>query len=63
MENYTLKDGGYGLSVTDNETNSSFWLQGDDASQFLNEWDEWQQAADDNFFNFLSVFGYDVLFQ
>ena len=59
----TLKDEVFGLSVTDQDTNLSFWLQGDDANQFRNEWNEWQQAGDDDLSSFLSIFGYDVLFQ
>lgn len=63
MENYTLKDEGYGLSVAENETNLSFWLQGEEAQQFRDELNDWQQAGDDDLSSFLSIFGYDVLFQ
>jgi hypothetical protein len=47
-------DSGFGLSVTEYEAGWSFWLQGDDAQQFRDEWE---------FRHFLSTHDYDTLFQ
>jgi hypothetical protein len=60
---YTLMDSGYGLSVTEYEAGWSFWLQGDDAQQFRNEWEAWKEVRDNDFRSFLSHFDYDTLFQ
>jgi len=60
---YTLMDSGYGLSVTEYEAGWSFWLQGDDAQQFRNEWHIWKQLRNNDFRHFLSAHNYDTLFQ
>ena len=60
---YTLMDSGYGLSVTEYEAGWSFWLQGDDAQQFRNEWHIWKQLRNNDFRQFLSEHDYDSLFQ
>lgn len=60
---YTMKDEGYGLSVTEYEAGWSFWLQGDDADRFREVWEDWQESRDNNFRQFLSEYDYDTLFQ
>ena len=37
---YTMKDLGYGVQVTEVEAGWSFFLQGEDAEQFHEQWDE-----------------------
>jgi len=56
-------DSGFGLSVTEYEAGWSFWLQGDDAQQFRNEWEAYQLGVGNNFRHFLSTHDYDSLFQ
>ena len=60
---YTLMDSGYGLSVTEYEAGWSFWLQGDDAQQFRDEWEAYQLGVGNDFRHFLSTHDYDTLFQ
>lgn len=60
---FTLMDSGYGLSVTEYEAGWSFWLQGDDADRFREEWDSWKEHRDNDFRQFLSEHDYDSLFQ
>ena len=60
---YTLSDKGYGLQVTETEAGWSFWLQGDDAEQFREEWEQYQEYRDNNFRRFLSDYEYNTLFQ
>jgi hypothetical protein len=60
---YTMKDEGYGLKVTEIEAGWSFWLQGEDAEQFREQWDSYQEYRDNNFRRFLSDYEYNSLFQ
>lgn len=60
---YRMKDEGYGLQVTEIEAGWSFWLQGEDAEQFREQWDEYQEYRDNNFRRFLSDYEYNTLFQ
>ena len=60
---FTLMDSGFGLSVTEYEAGWSFWLQGDDADRFREEWDSWKEHRDNDFRQFLSEYEYDTLFQ
>ena len=50
---FTLMDSGFGLSVTEYEAGWSFWLQGDDAQQFRDEWEAYQLGVGNNFRHFL----------
>lgn len=54
---------GLGVTVSQYEAGWSFYLQGEDAAQFLEEWDAWQEDHGNNFRDFLSAFEYDTLFQ
>jgi hypothetical protein len=68
---YTIKDAGYCITVkrkgnltsfNNNYTNDcEFFLQGDDANQFRNEWDQAQENNID-FDKFLFDYSYDILF-
>jgi hypothetical protein len=60
---YTMKDLGYGVEVTEVEAGWSFFVHGDDAQQFRDEWDEYQEHRDNNFRRFLSDYEYNGLFQ
>ena len=60
---YTMKDLGYGVEVTEVEAGWSFFVHGDDAQQFRDEWDEYQLCVDNNFRHFLSSHEYDTLFK
>jgi len=60
---FTLMDSGYGLSVTEYEAGWSFFLSGDDAQQFRDEWEAYQLGVGNNFRHFLSTHDYDSLFQ
>ena len=60
---YTMKDKGYGLQVTEIEAGWSFFLQGEDAEQFREQWQEYQEYRDNNFRRFLSDYEYNTLFQ
>ena len=60
---YQMDDQGYGLKVSEYEAGWSFWLQGDDAQQFRNEWHIWKQLRNNDFRQFLSQHNYDSLFQ
>ena len=62
--------GGYSLNrefdsitVKHYESGWSFFMQGDDAQTFLEEWQKWQDAGYGNFSHFLSTHEYDTLFQ
>jgi len=62
--------GGYSLeklfdsiTVKHYESGWSFFIQGDDAQTFLDEWQKWQDAGYSNFSHFLSTHEYDTLFQ
>lgn len=56
---YSLFDQGYALSVTEVSTGATFHLQGDDANQFRDEWND--APLDMSFDKFLSLMGYDEL--
>ena len=68
---YTIKDFGYGITVKRKGDLTSFnknyakdcefFLQGDDANQFRDEWDQAQENNID-FNNFLFDNSYDILF-
>jgi len=60
---YYFADVGYGLKVVEHEAGWSFWLQGDDAQQFRDEWEAYQKRADNDFRHFLSIYSYDGLFK
>jgi len=60
---YYMSDVGYGLKVVEHEGGWSFWIQGDDAQQFRDEWEAYQKRADNDFRHFLSIYSYDGLFQ
>ena len=60
---YQMEDLGYGLKVVEHEGGWSFWLQGDDAHQFRDEWKAYQKRADNDFRHFLSIYSYDGLFK
>ena len=60
---YTMKDLGYGVQVTEVEAGWSFFLQGEDAEQFQEQWVEYQEQRDNNFRRFLSDYEYNGLFQ
>jgi len=59
---YQMEDLGYGIVVKEYEAGWSFWLQGDDAQQFRDDW-EYAQEYDIPFRTFLSYYDYDTLFQ
>ena len=59
---YRMKDDGYGITVSEYEANWSFFLQGDDATQFRTEW-EAADLAGINFKSFLYNHEYTQLFQ
>lgn len=56
-----MKDDGYGITVSEYEAGWSFFLQGDDAAQFRNEW-EAADLAGINFKSFLYNHEYTQLF-
>jgi len=58
-----MKDLGYGVQVTEVEAGWSFFLQGEDAEQFHEQWDEYKEHRDNNFRRFLSDYEYSGLFQ
>ena len=60
---YQMEDLGYGIKVVEHEAGWSFWLQGDDAQQFKDEWEAYQERADNDFRHFLSIYSYDGLFK
>jgi hypothetical protein len=60
---YQMKDLGYGVEVREYEAGWSFFIQGDDAQQFRDEWDAYQLGVDNNFRHFLSTHEYDTLFK
>jgi len=60
---YSMKDLGYGVQVTEVEAGWSFFLQGEDAEQFHEQWEGYQEERDSNFRRFLSDYEYDELFQ
>jgi|TARA_B110000285_G_scaffold51789_1_gene58912 hypothetical protein len=60
---YTLDDKGYGVQVTEVEAGWSFFLQGEDAEQFHEQWEGYQEQRDNNFRRFLSDYEYNGLFQ
>jgi hypothetical protein len=42
---YQMEDLGYGIKVVEHEAGWSFWLQGDDAQQFRDEWQAYQRTG------------------
>ena len=60
---YAMKDLGYGVQVTEVEAGWSFFLQGEDAEQFHEQWEGYQEERDNNFRRFLSDYEYNGLFQ
>ncbi len=60
---YQMEDLGYGIKVVEHEAGWSFWMQGDDAQQFRDEWEAYQERVDNDFRHFLSIYSYDGLFQ
>ena len=60
---YNMKDLGYGVQVTEVEAGWSFFLQGEDAEQFHEQWEGYQEERDNNFRRFLSDYEYNGLFQ
>ena len=60
---YNMKDLGYGVQVTEVEAGWSFFLQGEDAEQFHEQWEGYQEQRDNNFRRFLSDYEYNGLFQ
>ena len=58
---FRMKDDGYGITVSEHEAGWSFFLQGDDADQFRNEW-EAADLAGINFKSFLYNHEYTQLF-
>ena len=60
---YNMKDLGYGVQVTEVEAGWSFFLQGEDAEQFHEQWEGYQEHRDNNFRRFLSDYEYNGLFQ
>tara|TARA_R110001592_G_scaffold50184_5_gene155521 strand:- start:1357 stop:1575 length:219 start_codon:yes stop_codon:yes gene_type:complete len=51
------------ITVKHYEAGQDFFMQGDDATQFLAEWEQWQEIVDNNFRDFLQAHEYDTLFQ
>ena len=60
---YQMEDLGYGIKVVEHEAGWSFWMQGDDAQQFKDEWEAYQERVDNDFRHFLSIYSYDGLFK
>ena len=60
---YQMEDLGYGVEVREYEAGWSFFIQGDDAQQFRDEWDAYQLGVSNNFRHFLSTHEYDTLFK
>ncbi len=60
---YQMEDLGYGIKVVEHEAGWSFWMQGDDAQQFRDEWEAYQERVDNDFRHFLSIYSYDGLFK
>lgn len=60
---YQMEDLGYCVEVREYEAGWSFLLQGDDAQQFREEWEMWQEIVGNDFRDFLSSNEYDTLFQ
>jgi len=60
---YSLKREFDSITVKHYESGWSFFIQGDDAQTFLDEWAKWQDIVDSNFSHFLSTHEYDTLFQ
>jgi hypothetical protein len=58
-----MKDLGYGVQVTEVEAGWSFFLQGEDAEQFHEQWEGYKEERDNNFRRFLSDYEYNGLFQ
>ena len=69
INGYQMKDLGYGVEVREYKAgwtileSQSFFIQGDDAQQFRDEWDAYQLGVDNNFRHFLSTHEYDTLFK
>ena len=59
---YTLDDLGYGITVKHYESGWSFFLQGDDAQKFRDDW-LIARAYGSNFKDFLNDHEYNTLFQ
>ncbi len=59
---YTMKDLGFAIEVNEYEAGWSFFLQGDDAQQFRDEW-ELAQEYEIPFGTFLRDHEYNTLFQ
>ena len=57
---FQMEDVGYGIKVTEHESGWSFWLQGDDAQLFR---DDWKDAEDVgvNFRHFLRYYDYTAM--
>ena len=63
ISGYKLTDFGvYGLTVCEYEAGWSFFLGGDDAEQFRDEWQKAKQFGS-SFYEFLKDHEYDTLFQ
>ena len=60
---YQMEDLGYGIKVVEHEAGWSFWMQGDDAQQFRDEWEAYSERVDNDFRHFLSIYSYDGLFK
>ena len=60
---YQMKDLGYGVEVREYEAGWSFFIQGDDAQQFREEWEKWEDLVSSDFRHFLSTHEYDTLFK
>lgn len=59
---YTLEDLGYGITVKEYESGWSFFLQGDDAQKFRDDWLIAQEYSS-NFKDFLNDHEYNTLFE
>ena len=60
---YKLEDNGvYGLTVSEYEAGWSFFLDGDDAEYFRDEWQKAERFGS-TFYEFLKDHEYDTLFQ
>ena len=60
---YQMEDLVYGIKVVEHEAGWSFWMQGDDAQQFRDEWEAYQERVHNDFRHFLSIYSYDGLFK
>ena len=59
---YTLEDLGYGITVKEYESGWSFFLQGDDAQKFRDDWLIAREYSS-NFKDFLNDHEYNTLFE